>query len=125
MFVLTSDEFKNWRSQIVTSNSDRMGLRYPPVAFTEQGVAMLSSVLRSERAIKVNIAVIRTFVKLREMLATHAELARKMEELEMKYDAKFKVVFDAIRALTSLETQEKRRIGFELREIPTRYENEY
>ncbi len=70
----------------MTSNSDRMGLRYPPLAFTEQGVAMLSSILRSDRAIAVNIAIMRTFVKLRDMLATHAELARKIGEMEKKYD---------------------------------------
>src|SRR4030042_1352052 len=78
MFVLTPQELAEWRSQFVTSNADRMGLRHPPMAFTEQGVAMLSSVLRSDRAIAVNIAIMRAFVKSRRMLETHAELARKI-----------------------------------------------
>ena len=99
MFQLTKPELENWRSQFVTSNSDRMGLRYPPLAFTEQGVAMLSSILRSDRAIAVNIAIMRTFVKLRDMLATHAELARKIGEMEKKYDGQFRMVFEAIRQL--------------------------
>lgn len=122
MFALTKDELRHWRSQFVTSNADRMGLRHPPMAFTEQGVAMLSTVLHSDRAIEVNIAIMRTFVKLREMLATHTELARKLEALEMKYDEQFKVVFDAIRALMTPEVREKRRIGFEVREISPAYE---
>jgi len=83
----------------VTSKSDRMGLRHAPMAFTEQGIAMLSSVLNSERAIRVNIAVMRTFVQLRGLLASHEGLARKLEDLEKKYDTQFKVVFDAIREL--------------------------
>ena len=99
MFELSKEEFDNWRSQFVTSSSDKMGLRHTPMAFTEQGVAMLSSVLKSERAIEVNIAIMRTFVKLRKMLASHTELARKLAALERKYDEQFAVVFDAIRAL--------------------------
>jgi len=82
MFILDNKEFADWRSQNVTSNSDRMGLRHPPMAFTEQGVAMLSSVLRSPRAIEVNIAIIRTFVQLRHMLDSNKALARKIEKLE-------------------------------------------
>ncbi len=80
MFILNKAEFGNWRSQFVTSKSIRMGLRIPPMAFTEQGVAMLSSVLNSERAIEVNIAIMRTFVKLRELISTHKELAAKLGE---------------------------------------------
>ena len=99
------------RSQIVTSNG-RGGRRYLPLAFTEQGVAMLSSVLRSPRAVQVNIAIMRAFVKLREILATHRELARRLEELESRYDEQFKVVFDAIRALMSPPAKPRRRIGF-------------
>ena len=76
MFEFSKEEFNNWRSQFVTSSSDKMGLRHAPMAFTEQGVAMLSSVLKSERAIEVNIAIMRTFVRLREMLASNTELAR-------------------------------------------------
>jgi len=97
MFELTTKEFENWRSQFVTSKSDKMGLRYKPMAFTEQGVAMLSSVLNSERAIQVNIQIIRTFTKLREMLATHKDLQKKIVAMEGKYDKQFKVVFDALR----------------------------
>jgi hypothetical protein len=78
MFELSAGEFKNWRSKFVTSKSDRMGLRYRPMAFTEQGVAMLSSVLNSERAIQVNIQIMRAFTKLRQMLATHDDLRRKI-----------------------------------------------
>jgi hypothetical protein len=81
MFVLDKDEFENWRCQFGTSN-DKMGLRYPPMAFTEQGVAMLSSVLNSERAIHVNIAIVRTFVQMREMLQKDNELAARLEEIE-------------------------------------------
>ncbi len=85
----------------------------PPYAFTEQGVAMLSSVLRSERAIQVNIAIMRTFVQLRQMLASNAVLTRKLTALEKKYDARFKIVFDAIRELmTPSASKKKRPIGF-------------
>jgi len=103
MFELSKEDFENWRSQFVTSNRDRMGLRYPPMAFTEQGVAMLSSVLNSERAIQVNILIMRAFTKLREMLSTHKDLRRKIEVMEKKYDLQFKVVFDAIIQFTPLE----------------------
>jgi len=97
MFQLSKEELKDWRCQISTSNSsDKMGLRYRPYVFTEPGVAMLSSVLNSKRAIQVNIQIIRTFIKLREMLLTHAELRRKIETMENKYDQRFKVIFEAI-----------------------------
>src|SRR5438477_12313168 len=100
MYQLSKTEFEQWRSQIVTSNPEaKMGLRRRPYAFTEQGVAMLSSVLNSERAIHVNIAIMRAFVRLRELLATHKDLARKLDELEQKYDAQFRTVFEAIRQL--------------------------
>jgi len=101
------------RSQFVTLKRGQHR-KFRPYAFTEQGVAMLSSVLRSTRAVKVNIAIMRTFVKLRQMLADHADLARKLKALERKYDAQFKVVFDAIRELMKPVTpQEARReIGF-------------
>ena len=84
MFILTTQEFADWRSQFVTSRADRMGLRHAPMAFTEQGIAMLSSVLNSERAIQVNIEIMRAFVRLREMIATHRDLARRLEELEKR-----------------------------------------
>ena len=110
MFQLTKDEFLALRSQFVISSWG--GRRYPPYAFTEQGVAMLSSVLRSQRAIHVNVEIMRAFVRLRRILASHKELARKLEELEKKYDAQFKVVFDAIRELMAPPEPKRRRIGF-------------
>ena len=111
MFQLTKQEFDDLRSQTVTSSWG--GRRYPPYAFTEQGVSMLSSVLRSKRAIQVNIEIMRAFVQLRRMLASHADLARKLSSLEKKYDAQFKVVFDAIRGLMAPpEPKKKREIGF-------------
>jgi len=116
MFELTREEFENWRSQFVTSNRDKMGLRYRPFAFTEQGVAMLSSVLNSDRAIQVNILIIRAFTQLREMLATHEELKRKIEAMESKYDEQFGVVFEAIKQLIDTEDKPKRKIGFEVKE---------
>lgn len=115
MFQLNEDEYAPLRSQFATSNapSGRGGRRYAPFAFTEQGVAMLSSVLRSDRAIDVNVAIMRAFVRLREMLASHADLARKLAAMEKKYDAQFKVVFDAIRQLMApSDAKPKRPIGF-------------
>ena len=112
MFELSKEEFRNWRSQFVTSKEDKTGLRYAPMAFTEQGVAMLSTVLKSERAIDVNIAIMRAFVKMRQMLATHADLKRKIEEMETNYDEQFRVVFEAIRQLLEEDEKPKRKIGF-------------
>lgn len=113
MFELTVEEAESLRSQIVTSNTGRGGRRYNPYVFTEHGVAMLSSVLRSERAVQVNIAIMRAFSRLRELLATHADLARKLEELEGKYDRQFKVVFDAIRELMGPPPElSTKKIGF-------------
>lgn len=113
MFQLNNQEVAVLRSQTVTSKTGRGGRRYPPYAFTEQGVAMLSSVLNSERAIEVNILIMRAFVKLREMLATHKDLAKKLEEMEKKYDTQFKAVFEAIYELMKPpESSKKRRIGF-------------
>ena len=135
IFQLTKEEVDLLRSQFVTSKSasrldqgdseilrsqfviskigdPRGGRRYLPYAFTEQGVAMLSSVLHSPRAIAVNIEIMRTFIRLRRMLASHADLARKLEALEKKYNAQFKVVFDAIRQLMAPPAPKRRRIGF-------------
>jgi hypothetical protein len=112
MFQLTPEEADSLRSQFAISNRGRGGRRYLPYAFTEQGVAMLSGVLKSRRAVLVNVEIMRTFVKLRQILSTHAELARKLEELEKKYDSQFRVVFDAIRELMSAETGKDRPIGF-------------
>lgn len=110
MFKLTPEEVRRLRSQIVISKG-RGGRRYDPHAFTEQGVAMLSSVLRSPRAIAVNIEIMRVFVKLREIMSSHVELARKVDDLEKRYDARFKVVFDAIRALMT-PPRPSARVGF-------------
>ena len=117
MFVLDSTEFQNWRSQFVTSKADRQGLRYAPYAFTEHGILMLSSILNSDRAIQVNIAIMRVFVKLREMLASNAELATRLDELESKYDSQFRVVFDAIRQLMSAPLRDHKEIGFVSRSV--------
>ncbi len=112
MFQLTKEEFENLKSQIVTSSWGGIR-RARPYAFTEQGVAMLSSVLRSERAVRVNIEIMRAFVRLRQLLATHADLARKLDALERKYDAQFNVVFDAIRELMSPPADTRKgKIGF-------------
>jgi phage regulator Rha-like protein len=112
MIQLNREEFENLRFQFGTS-SRWGGRRYLPYAFTEQGVAMLSSVLNSERAVKVNVEIMRAFVRLRQMLASNAELARKLDALEKKYDHQFKVVFDAIiQLMTPLDTKKKGKIGF-------------
>jgi hypothetical protein len=122
MFQLTEEEFSNLKSQIVISSWGGLR-RAAPYAFTEQGVAMLSSVLRSKRAIQVNIEIMRTFVRLRRILASHAELARKLDTLEKKYDAQFKIVFDAIRQLMVSPEPEppKKRIGFLVEEAKVPY----
>ena len=114
MFQLTESEFQGLRSQIVTSKG-RGGRRFLAYAFTEHGVAMLSSVLHSERAIQVNIAIMRAFVKIREFLSTHKDLARKLEELERKYethDTQITAVFEAIRQLMAPPEKPKNKIGF-------------
>jgi hypothetical protein len=116
MFQLTWEEAESSRSQIVTlKRSDTRGgnIKYRPHAFTEQGVAMLSSVLRSNRAVQVNVEIMRTFVRLRGLVAHNKELARRLDELESRYDRQFKVVFDAIRELMSAPPPlPTRRIGF-------------
>jgi len=114
MFQLSNQEVANLKSQIVTSSWGGIR-RANPYAFTEQGVAMLSSVLRSKQAVQVNIAIMRAFVKLREMLSTHKELAHKLEQLERKiekHDEEIKVIFDAIRELMRPPETNKRKIGF-------------
>ncbi len=113
MFQLTMEEADSLRFQIgISKTTGRGGRRYLPYAFTENGVAMLSSVLNSERAIHVNIQIMRTFTKLREMLATHKDLQKKIAEMEKKYDHQFKMVFDAIRQLLDSPQNKKRKIGF-------------
>ena len=118
MFQLTDEESVVLRSQFAISNRGRGGRRYHPYVFTEHGVAMLSSVLNSPRAIQVNIEIMRTFARLREMLASHRVLAQKLAKLENKYDAQFKVVFDAIRQLMAPPSKPARRIGFGGDEVP-------
>ena len=112
MFQLTKGEEDVLRSQIVTSKIGRGGRRYRPFVFTEQGVAMLSSVLNSERAVQVNITIMRAFVRLREIVASHSELSQKLDALEKKYDARFRVVFDAIRKLMAPPEVKRQPIGF-------------
>ena len=113
MFQLNKEEADFLRSQIVTLEKGRgQYSKYLPYAFTEQGVAMLSSVLRSQRAVQVNIEIMRAFIRLRQMLASNAELARKLDALEKKYDAQFKDVFEAIRQLMAPPEPKRRAIGF-------------
>ena len=116
MFQLSKGELTNWRSQFVTSNSDKMGLRYQPFVFTEQGIAMLSSVLNSKRAIAINVQIMRTFVNIRNMAVDNADIHKKIEFLEKNYDQQFKIVFDALRKLIADDTDSKDRpeIGFKL-----------
>ncbi len=120
-FQLTTKEFSCLRSQIVTSKAGRGGRRYLPYAFSEQGVAMLSSGLRSKRAVRVNIEIMRAFVRLRQILASHADLASKLADLEKKYDKQFKVVFDAIRQLMTPPAKPRRKIGFHVKERKSGY----
>jgi hypothetical protein len=112
MFQLSLQELRNLKSQIAISSSRWGGRRHQPYAFTEQGVAMLSSVLNSERAVQVNIEIMRAFVRLRELIASNKGLAKRLDELERKYDAQFKVVFDAIRELMATPEPKRSRIGF-------------
>jgi phage regulator Rha-like protein len=113
MFQLTAEEVERLRSQFATSKPGRgQHRKYRPYVFTEQGVAMLSSVLHSERAIQVNIAIMRAFVQLREMIGSNKGLARRLNELEKKYDSQFRVVFEAIRALMTEPELKTKRIGF-------------
>jgi len=121
MFQLTPDEYNSLRFQFGILKKGQHS-KYLPYAFTEQGVAMLSSVLRSKRAVQVNIEIMRAFVRLREMLASNVALARKLAALEKKYDEQFKVVFDAIRALmTPKADQSRKQIGFQLKERRATY----
>jgi hypothetical protein len=120
MFQMSKEEMENWKSQIVISNTEKMGLRKPPLVFTEQGVAMLSSVLNSDRAIMVNIQIIRVFTKMREMLETHKEILQKLEQLEKKdieQDDKIMLIFEYLKQLEKTKQEEedfksRPRIGF-------------
>ena len=122
MFQLTEAEAAFLRSQTVTLKTGRgQHRKYLPYAFTEQGVAMLSSVLRSPRAVQVNIEIMRAFVRLRQMLQTNADLARRLAALEKRYDAQFRVVFDAIRQLMAPPERSRRSIGFRVEEARPAY----
>ena len=120
MFQMTKEEFEIWRSQIVISNNDKMGLRRPPYVFTEQGVAMLSSVLNSDRAILVNIQIMRVFTKMRTLLDSHKEILRKLESIEKKdieQDEKILLIFEYLKQLEQAKQEEtmfreRKRIGF-------------
>jgi len=121
MFELSKSEFINWRSQFVTSNHDKMGLRYSPMAFTEQGVAMLSGVLRSKTAIHVNIQVMRAFTKMRQMIFDNAELRKEIDELRADTDGKFRIVFETLDQLLTIENKPKKKIGFMAKEKQSEY----
>lgn len=118
-FELSIDEVENLRYQFGTSSWG--GRRYAPFAFTEQGIAMLSSVLHSKKAVQVNIEIMRAFVRLREIMSSHKDLARKLEEMERKYDAQFKVVFEAIRELMNPPAKPNKQIGFQVKEARATY----
>ncbi|MDD5218796.1 MAG: ORF6N domain-containing protein [Candidatus Omnitrophica bacterium] len=115
MFQLTKKEMMNWKSHIVTSNTEKMGIRKQPYAFTENGVAMLSSVLHSGRAIAVNIQIMRTFTRLREMVRSHKKLWDKIKAMEKSYDRQFQLIFRALREFMEGPSSEKphRQIGFQ------------
>jgi hypothetical protein len=129
MFQSTEQEGKKWRTEMVDARLRSQNvtlkrgqhMKYWPYAFTEHGILMLSSVLNSERAIRVNIAIMRAFMRLRKILESHAELARKLEELEKKYDSQFRVVFEAIRQVMAPKETPSKRIGFQLREKRATY----
>jgi ORF6N domain len=122
MFQLTAEEASTLRFQTgMSKGKGRGGRRYLPYVFTEQGVAMLSSVLRSKRAVQVNVEIMRAFVRLRRMLASNEDLARKLDALEKKYDSQFRVVFEAIRELMAPPEAKKRKIGFLVKERAARY----
>jgi hypothetical protein len=120
MFQMTNEEMKTWKSQIVMSGNDKMGLRKPPYVFTEQGVAMLSSVLNSDRAIVVNIQIMRVFTKLRALLESHTEIIRKLDSIEKKdieHDEKILLIFEYLKQLEQAKQEEtnlreRKRIGF-------------
>jgi hypothetical protein len=110
MFQLTADEARTIRSQFVTAS--RRNIRYLPYAFTEHGIIMAASILNSQRAIDASVYVVRAFIRLREMIASHKDLTKKLNELEKKYDGQFQIVFEAIRQLIEVEEKPKRKIGY-------------
>ena len=130
MFELTDQEFQNWRSQFASSNSngDKMGLRYAPMAFTEQGIAMLSSVINSPQAIEVNIAIMRTFVNMRKWVRQNENLRERLLDLEaiiMEHDGKFDRIFDILTQLSENKNEPRRLIGFNEPEPPPYGKHKY
>ena len=121
MFEMSKKEFKNWRSQFVTSNQDKMGLRHTPMAFTEQGVAMLSGILNSDRAIAVNIQIMRTFTKLRKALLDNEGLRSELSELKQITEERFQIVFETLDQLLKEEDKPKKKIGYTAKEKISRY----
>ncbi len=115
MFEMSAEEFENWRSQIASSNSEKMGLRYAPFCFTEQGVTMLSCILNSERAIAVNIRIVRLFTRLREMALTHKDILLKLEELERKTSQNgedIQAIFAVLKELLTVPAEPRKMIGY-------------
>jgi phage regulator Rha-like protein len=115
MFEMTLEELENWRTQFATSNSEKMGLRRPPFCFTEQGVAMLSSVLNSETAIRVNIQIIRIFTRMREIIMTHKDILLQLEKIEKKlagHDEDITLIFQYLKQLLNTPQPPRRKIGF-------------
>jgi len=123
MFELTKEELKNWRSQFATSNQDIMGLRISPFAFTEHGILMLSSILKSERAVQVNIQIMRTFTKLREALLDNRNLRRELEDFKQVTEERFGIVFETLDKLLQIEDKPKKKIGYTVKERQARYGN--
>jgi hypothetical protein len=123
MFEMTKHELDNWRCQYGTSNRDKMGLRHKPMAFTEQGVAMLSSVLRSKRAIQVNIQIMRVFTKLRQLVLENEDLKRDLSEMRKQTDERFQIVFDTLDQLLNMDEEPRKPIGFEVKEGGAPYGN--
>ena len=121
MFQLTKTELDNWRCRFGISNADKMGLRYSPMAFTEHGVAMLSSVLRSKKAVQVNIQIMRVFSRIRQMLIDNKQLRDEFEEMKRQTDARFRIVFEALDQLLLVDDNHKRKIGFEVKEPKAKY----
>lgn len=115
MFEMSKEEFENWRSQIATSNSDKIGLRYTPFCFTEQGVTMLSCILNSQRAVEVNIKIIRIFTKMKEMLLTHKDILLKLEQMEkqvVQNSEEIQIIFNALKQLLNPPEEPRKQIGY-------------
>ena len=121
MFELTQEELKNWRSQFATSNEDMMGLRIKPFVFTEHGILMLSSVLKSERAVQVNIQIMRTFAKLRQAVLDHGNLRKDLDEFKLITEERFRIVFETLDQILIVESRPKKKIGYTVKEKRSAY----